>query len=113
LGPDLLQSVVAAVSSWAAGTLSPAGVLTPLEFVAKVEGAYTRLCPEDGPAVLVTSGGPIAVALRRGQALGDIGEAIGRGLQLANASITLLSRELELIACDPVAHLGVDEITQI
>jgi broad specificity phosphatase PhoE len=117
LGPDLLQSVVAAVRAWAAGTLAPAGVLTPAQFVARVESAFRRLCPIDGSgsgaAIIVTSGGPIAVALRGGQALGDIGDAITRGLQLANASITLLSQELTLLGCDPVAHLDATEITQI
>jgi broad specificity phosphatase PhoE len=117
LGPDLLQSVVAAVRAWATGALAPEGVLTPAQFVARVEGAYRRLCPIDASgsdaAIVVTSGGPIAVALRRGQALGDIGDAITRGLQLANASITLLSQELTLLGCDPVAHLDAAEITQI
>jgi broad specificity phosphatase PhoE len=117
LGSDILQSVIAAVRAWAQGTLAPAGVSTPAEFVARVEGAYRRigagLFPSEGVAVVVTSGGPIAVSLMRNGAIGDIGEAMMKGLQLANGSLTLLSRELTLLPCDPVAHLPPDEITQV
>jgi broad specificity phosphatase PhoE len=113
LGPDLLQSVIAAVRAWAAGTLAPPGVLSPAEFVARVESAYRRLFPADGVAVVVTSGGPIAVSLLRNGALGDVGEAMMQGLQLANGSITMLTRELAIVPCDPVAHLAADEITQV
>jgi broad specificity phosphatase PhoE len=113
LGPDILQSVIAAVRAWATGALAPPGVLTPADFVARVEGAYRRLFPSDGVAVVVTSGGPIAVSLIRNGSLGDVGEAMMQGLQLANGSLTLLSRELALLPCDPVAHLPPDEITQV
>jgi broad specificity phosphatase PhoE len=113
LGPDLLQSVMAAVRSWAAGALAPPGVPTPAEFVERVEGAYRRLLPAEGSAVVVTSGGPIAVSLFRGGALGDVGEALSQGLQLANGSVTVLDGGLVLIPCDPVAHLGAGEITQV
>jgi broad specificity phosphatase PhoE len=113
LGPDLLQSVVAAVRRWAAGELAAPGLITPEAFVARVEAAYRRVSSSAGSSVVVTSGGPIAVALLRAQELGDIGEAITKGLRLANASVTLLSPELSLVGCDPVAHLAAEEITQI
>ena len=63
--------------------------------------------------IVVTSGGPIAVPLLRANAIGDVGDAILGGLQLANGSMTLVTRDCTLIACDPVAHLPPDEITQI
>jgi hypothetical protein len=113
VGPDMLQSVIAAVRAWAQGTLAPPGVLSPDEFVARVEGAYRHLFPDEGVAVVVTSGGPIAVSLLRNGALGDVGEAMMQGLQLANGSITILTRELSIVPCDPVAHLASDEITQV
>jgi broad specificity phosphatase PhoE len=117
LGPDIMQSVIAAVRAWATGALAPPGVLTPADFVARVEGAYRRLFPAEGVAIVVTSGGPIAVSLIRNGAAHfasyDIGEAMMQGLQLANGSLTLLSRELALLPCDPVAHLPPDEITQV
>jgi len=113
LGPDIMASVVAAVRAWASGTLAPPGVITPAQFVERVEGCYRRLFPEQGTAIVVTSGGPIAVSLLRSGALGDIGEALRQGLQLANGSVTQLARELTLVPCDPVAHLPPDEITQV
>jgi broad specificity phosphatase PhoE len=114
VGPDLLQSLVQAVRSWAAGALKPPGVITPDQFVARIEGVLARHTPSDGETViLVTSGGPIAVPLLRGRAIADIGDALLQGLSLANGSMTLLGRGGDLLACDPVAHLPPDEITQV
>jgi broad specificity phosphatase PhoE len=114
-------------------------VASPAEFMARVEGALARLLPSvSEPAVLVTSGGPIAVPLfranqleasraERGEALAraggerlalfdDVGAAFSRGLELANGSLTELRREGDswrVQPGNPVAHLAPDEITQI
>jgi broad specificity phosphatase PhoE len=112
-GGDLFTSVLAAVRAWAAGTLAPDGVITAAEFVSRVEGCYRRLFPAADDAIVVTSGGPIAVALLRSGARTDIADALHRGLELANASLTLLGPELQLLPCDPAAHLLPDEITKI
>ncbi len=117
IGDDLWRSLAEAVQRWAKGELAPPGVVTPAEFVSRVESVLERLFPRgDQAAVLVTSGGPIAVPLLRAGALSDIGEALRHGLQLANGSITELLREdgrLRLSPGDPVAHLAPDEITRV
>ena len=110
---DLFDSVLAAVRAWAGGTLAPPGVITAADFVARVESCYRRLLPAEGEALVVTSGGPIAVALLRSGARSDIGDALHRGLELANGSMTLLGANLEVLPGDPVAHLPPDEITRI
>jgi broad specificity phosphatase PhoE len=114
---DLLAAVVDRVGRWARGELAPAGVVTPAEFMARIEGALARLLPAaGGPAVLVTSGGPIAVPLFRAAALSDVGQAFSRGLELANGSVSELARHGDgwrFLDGDPVAHLAPDEITKI
>jgi broad specificity phosphatase PhoE len=116
LGPDLLVSVMQAVRRWAAGELAPPGVITAVEFTARIESVLARLFPVEGAAVVVTSGGPIAVPLLRSGAIGDIGEAFTRGLELANASVSFLAREdgrLRLQPGDPVAHLLPEQRTNV
>jgi broad specificity phosphatase PhoE len=110
---DLFDSVLAAVRAWAAGALAPPGVMTAAEFVSRVEGCYRRLFPASGDAIIVTSGGPIAVALLRSGARFDIADALHRGLELANGSVTLLGADLEVLPGEPLAHLASDEITRI
>jgi broad specificity phosphatase PhoE len=116
LGADLLQSVMQAVRRWAAGELAPPGVITAPEFTARIEAVLTRLFPADHAAIVVTSGGPIAVALLSAGMLGDIGEAFTRGLELANASVSLLQRDegrLRFLPGDPVAHLLPEQRTNV
>jgi len=43
----------------------------------------------------------------------EAADALHRGLELANGSLTLLGAELEVLPGDPVAHLPPDEITKI
>jgi len=58
----------AVIGKWVRGTICPAGVETWLEFCARVNSGLTKFLSAGGPGervAIVTSGGPIAVAMQR------------------------------------------------
>jgi broad specificity phosphatase PhoE len=112
----VLALIMREVRRWAEGELVLPGVLSPPEFVARVERALDEVTPrDDGAAVVVTSGGPLAVPLLRGAHL-KLEGALSDSLSLANTALIELRRTdagLRLEPGDPVAHLPPDEITPV
>jgi broad specificity phosphatase PhoE len=113
---EILALVARAVRRWAEGGLASGRFESPAQFRARVESALVSLAPDGDQAVaVVTSGGPIAVALHVAAGIGP-GEAFERALQLANASLTELEMgpgRLRLVEIDPVGHLLPEQITYV
>ena len=99
--------------AWMAGRTQPQGMPSHADFVAGVRGAldHVRAHHADGTALIVSSGGPISMAI--GQVLGLASEAvIELNLQLRNSAVCELKvgpKRHTLITFNTLPHLNGPE----
>jgi broad specificity phosphatase PhoE len=108
------QAFFAAVARWTGGAHDTDYRETWPGFLARVDGAVSRLPRATGGAVLVfTSGGPIAAACRGPLGAADPRGVLAHAFRLANASVTTLAAAdegLALARFNDHAHFsGADE----
>lgn len=98
----------AGLAQWMAGVTSPLGMPSYAGFVAGITSALAHVCSHyDGHVLLVSSGGPIAIAV--GHVLGINAEkTIELNMGIRNASVTefaFSSRRCRLVTYNTLPHL--------
>ena len=112
LAPAFFRLLREGLAQWMAGTTRPEGMPTHADFVAGVVGALdlVRTQHADGSVLLVSSGGPISVAL--GHVLGLAADAtIEINMYLRNSALSELKvspKRHSLISFNSLPHLDGD-----
>jgi broad specificity phosphatase PhoE len=105
----LRPAVAGALKRWVAGTLAGKDIETFASFSARVTVALERAARTHRSPLIVTSGGPIGIAVA--QALGlEAPDGLRRGLRFFNASITEIV-DGQLLAENTVPHLAESQRT--
>lgn len=105
-----------AMRKWAAGEIAADGLLTFMQFVARIEGALTHIRASGAAPLLVTSAGPVATALHLAgheRALTPV-DMVRLMMTIENASVARVVHDGErfmVASAHDVSHLGDDERT--